>query len=95
MKSNTDLIGEYERPQEHSFVDPDRTLDKEAFLGPLKIHQRDQHRGYLDFGALYHIRSERKEIGDVTWGGRIAATFQGAFHCMGSNIDNDVYNVSW
>jgi hypothetical protein len=55
MKSNTDFIGEYERPQEDSLPCPLRRLDKQVSLGPLDVHQTDQHRGCLDFRAVDHV----------------------------------------
>jgi len=55
MKSVTDFVCEYERPQENTFTGPLGGLDEEVLLGSLDVHQRDQYRGDLDFGTVDHV----------------------------------------
>ena len=54
-KLNTDFVGKYERPQEDALTGPFWGVDEEAFLRSLDIYQRDEDRGYLDFGTMDYI----------------------------------------
>lgn len=98
MKSNTDFIGEDERPKEDSLAGPLRRLDEEVLPGLLDIYQTDQHRRCLDFRAVDHVRSECKEWVESNFvfpGGGIAARYWRMLHSVDHDIGDNLCRIPW